>query len=104
MYSKLSRKQWKKYSATSQEGYPLADKHSQLNFLHNYQNLSEKTFSKEDTAPFIENGVEIHVKKPLCSQCFSESAVSSECRAKEEIPKWTAHRGKLWRKQLYLLS
>ncbi len=51
--------EWKKYSATSQERYPLADKHSQLNFLHNYQNLSEKTFSKEDTAPFIENGVEI---------------------------------------------
>jgi hypothetical protein len=70
MYSKLSRKQWKKYSATSQDRYPLADKHSQLNFLHNYQNLSEKTFSKEDTAPVIENGAEIHVKNHSIPNVF----------------------------------
>ncbi len=70
MYSKLSRKQWKKYSSTSQDRYPLADKHSQLNFLHNYQNLPEKTFSKEDTAPFIENGAEIHVKNHSIPNVF----------------------------------
>ncbi len=69
-FSKLSRKQWRKYSSTIGSNYPADDKESQLNFLHNFHNLSELTFSPKDTAPFIDEGAEIHVNNNSISRVF----------------------------------
>ena len=69
-FSKLSRKQWKKYSSTVTGSYPIEDRHSQLNFLHNYHNLSDLTFTKNDTSPFTEHGTEVHVKSHGISKVF----------------------------------
>ena len=61
-FSDLTRKQWKKYTSTAKGNQDLADKESQLNFLHNYHNLSEKVFSPTDTAPFLGKTAEVHLE------------------------------------------
>ena len=61
-FSQIGRKQWKKYSATAQTDYPIADRESQLNFLHNYHNLSKVIYSQNDTAPFLDQEAEVHIE------------------------------------------
>ena len=69
-FSELSRKQWKKYSSTAKNSYPPADRHSQLNFLHNYHNLTELTFTQNDTYPFLQQKAEIHVENNSIPNVF----------------------------------
>ena len=77
-FSKLSRRQWKKYSSTAKNNYPLSNKQSQLKFLHNFNNLSDVTFSQSDTAPFLKQKAEVHVENNSIPNVFLNLLSSSK--------------------------